>query len=84
MGGDLERKLNPLFHCNHQNSVVFNMEDAFNYIKHSKDDGGITQQELALLVGAVHPNEMLAVNLAVEQLREDCRIYLNQGKWFPM
>lgn len=84
LGGDLERKLNPLFHCNHQNSVVFNMEDAFNYIKHSKDDGGITQQELALLVGAVHPNEMLAVNLAVEQLREDCRIYLNQGKWFPM
>lgn len=84
VGGDLERKLNPLFHCNREGSVVFNMEDAFNYIKHSKDDGGITPHELALLVGAVEPNEMLAVNLAVEQLREDCRIYLNHGKWFPM
>jgi len=82
--GGLESKLNPLFHCNTQGSVVFNMEDAFNYIKHSKDDGGITPQELALLVGAIEPNETLAVNLAVEQLREDSRIYLNQGKWFPM
>jgi hypothetical protein len=82
--GGLERKLNPLFHCKHTGSVVFNIEAAFNYIKHSRDDGGITSPELALLVGAMEPNEMLAVNLAVGQLREDCRIYLNQGKWFPM
>jgi hypothetical protein len=84
VGGYLERKLNPLYHCDYQGSVVFNMEEAFNYIKHSKDDGGITQKELSSLVGAVEPNEVLAVNLAVEQLREDCRIYINQGKWFPM
>jgi len=84
VGGYLERKLNPLYHCDHQGSVVFNMEEAFNYIKHSKDDGGITQKELSSLVGAVEPNEVLAVNLAVEQLREDCRIYINQDKWFPM
>lgn len=84
VGGHLERKLNPLYHCNTQGSVVFNMEYAFNYIKHSKDDGGITVKELASLVGAMEPNQILAVNLAVEQLREDCRIYLNQGKWFPM
>ena len=82
VGGHLERKLNPLYH--HNNSVLFNMEHAFDYIKHSKDDGGITVKELTSLVGAVEPNEVLAVNLAVEQLREDCRIYLNQGKWFPM
>jgi hypothetical protein len=84
VGGMLERKLNPLYHCDHQGSVVFTLEEAFNYIKHSKDDGGITQKELSSLVGAVEPNEILAVNLAVEQLREDCRIYINQGKWFPM
>jgi len=84
VGGHLEKKLNPLYHCNKQGSVVFNMEYAFNYIKHSKDDGGITIKELSLLVGAVEPSSLLAVNLAVEQLREDCRIYQNQGKWFPM
>ena len=84
VGGRLEKKLNPLYHCNKQGSVVFNMEYAFNYIKHSKDDGGITIKELSLLVGAVEPSSLLAVNLAVEQLREDCRIYQNQGKWFPM
>ena len=84
VGGELERKLNPLFHCTREGTVVFNMEDAFNYIKHSKDDGGITPSELALLVRAIEPSEKLAVNLAVEQLREDCRIYLNLGKWFPM
>jgi hypothetical protein len=84
VGGYLERKLNPLYHCDHQGSVVLNLEEAFSYIKHSKDDGGITQKELSSLVGAVEPNEVLAVNLAVEQLREDCRIYINQGKWFPM
>ena len=84
VGGYLERKLNPLYHCDHQDLVVFNMEEAFNYIKHSKDDGGITHKELSSLVGAVEPNEVSAVNLAVEQLREDCRIYINQGKWFPM
>jgi len=85
-GGSLEHKLNPLFHCNQERggSVVFRMECAFAYIKNSKDDGGITPKELSLLVGAVEPNEVLAVNLAVEQLREDCRIYSNQGKWFPM
>lgn len=84
VGGYLERKLNPLYHCDLDGSVVVDMETAFNYIKHSKDDGGITQKELASLVGAVEPNEILAVNLAVEQLREECRIYINQGKWFPM
>ena len=84
VGGHLEKKLNPLYHCNKQGSVVFNMEYAFNYIKHSKVDGGITIKELSLLVGAVEPSSLLAVNLAVEQLREDCRIYQNQGKWFPM
>ncbi|KAL7553648.1 hypothetical protein ACHAWF_016958 [Thalassiosira exigua] len=83
-GGELERKLNPLFRCSGQRSVAFDLETAFNYIKHSKDDGGITPKEMALLVGAVEPNEILAVNLSIEQLREDCRIYLNQGKWFPM
>jgi hypothetical protein len=62
------------------------MEAAFNYIKLSKDDGGITQRELASLVGAVEPNEILAVNLVVEQLREECRIYSTapRNKWFPM
>lgn len=84
VGGYLERKLNALYHCDQQGSVVFDMEEAFNYIKHSKDDGGITQKELSSLVGAFEPNEILAVNLAVEQLREDCRIYISQGKWFPM
>jgi len=80
----LERRLNPLFRCHRQRSVVFDTDAAFNYIKLSKDDGGITPRELASLVGATEPDETLAVNLAVEQLREDCRIYLNQGKWFPM
>ena len=84
IGGHLERKLNPLYHCNQQGSVYLNLEDAFHYIKHSKDDGGITSMELASLVGALESNEVLAVNLAVERLREDCRIYLNQGKWFPI
>ena len=84
IGGYLERKLNPLYHCIQDGSVQLNMEEAFRYIKHSKDDGGITSKELASLVGAVEPNEVLAVKLAVERLREDCRIYLNQGKWFPM
>ena len=84
VGGYLERKLNPLYHCDHQGSVVFDMEEALKYIKHSKDDGGITQKEISSLVGAVEPNEVLAVNLAVERLREDCRIYNSQGKWFPM
>jgi hypothetical protein len=40
--------------------------------------------ELASLVRALESNEVLAVNLALERLREDCRIYLNQGKWFPI
>jgi len=87
LGGYLQRKLNPLFHCNNPlrtSSVVFDREKAFNYIKYSKDEGGITSQELGLLAGAVEPCEMFAVNSAVGQLREDCRIYLNQGKWFPM
>ena len=84
IGGNLERKLNPLYHCNQQGSVCLNLEDAFHFIKHSKDDGGITTKEIASLVGAFESNEVLAVNLAVERLREDCRIYLNQGKWFPM
>ena len=84
VGGILERKLNPLYHCDRDGSVVFDMEAAFNYIKLSKDDGGITQKELASLVGAVEPNEILAVNLVVEQLREECRIYINRNKWFPM
>jgi hypothetical protein len=84
VGGTLERKLNPLYHCDRDGSVVFDMEAAFNYIKLSKDDGGITQKELASLVGAVEPNEILAVNLVVEQLREECRIYINRNKWFPM
>ena len=84
IGGYLERKLNPLYHCIQDGSVQLNMEEAFRYIKHSKDDGGITSKELASLVGAVEPNEVLAVKLAVERLREDCRIYLNQGKWYPM
>ncbi len=84
IGGHLERKLNPLYHCNQQRSVHLNLEDAFHYIKHSKDDGGITSKELASLVGALESNEVLAVNLAVERLREDCRIYLNQGRWFPI
>ena len=85
VGGALERKLNPLYHCHRQRSVVFDMENAFQYIKHSKDDGGITQKELASLAGALEANEVLAVTLAVQQLREDCRIYQNhQGKLFPM
>jgi len=84
VGGILERKLNPLYHCDRDGSVVFDMDAAFNYIKLSKDDGGITQKELASLVGAVEPNEILAVNLVVEQLREECRIYINRNKWFPM
>lgn len=84
VGGILERKLNPLYHCDHDGSVVFDMETAFNYIKLSKDDGGITQKELASLVGAVEPNQILAVNLVVEQLREECRIYINRNKWFSM
>ena len=84
VGGDLERKLNPLFHDTKEGSVSFNMEAAFNYIKYSKDDGGITPKEIATLVGAIEPNEVLAVNLAVERLREDCRVYINHGKWFPM
>ncbi|KAL9188500.1 hypothetical protein ACHAXT_006878 [Thalassiosira profunda] len=75
VGGALERRLNPLYHCHRQRSVVFDMENAFQYIKHSKDDGGITQKELASLAGALEANEVLAVTLAVQQLREDCRIY---------
>ncbi len=62
IGGHLERKINPLYHCNQQGSVYLNLEDAFHYIKHSKDDGGITSMELALLVRALESNEVLAVN----------------------
>ena len=61
VGGYLERRLNPLYHCDRHGSVVFDLEVALTYIRHSRYDGGITQREISSLVGAVERRTELGV-----------------------
>lgn len=92
--GDLNLKLNSLFYSNnhHQNQhrqqcgseVTFNPDDAFRYIRFSKDEGGISVSDLALLVGAAKAKEKMAVKAAVEYLQNEGMVYLKQGKYYPL
>lgn len=83
VGGELEYRLNEFYYNRHGN-VIFKVEDVLQYVRCSKKDGGITPQEVAILVGALDPRERRALDEAIDQLRNECRVYLNQGKLFPL
>lgn len=86
--GNLNLKLNSLvYNHNHhqqQQQPVFKPDDAFRYIRYSKDDGGISGSDLALLVGAANAKEKMAVKVAVEHLQNLGMVYMKQGKYFPL
>lgn len=83
VGGELEYRLNEFYHNRHGN-IIFKVEDVLQYVRCSKKDGGISPQEVAILVGALDPRERRALDEAIDQLRNECRVYLNQGKLFPL
>ena len=83
VGGELEYRLNEFYYNRHGN-VLVKVEDILHYVRCSKKDGGITPQEVATLVGAFDPRERRALDEAIDQLRNECRVYLNQGKLFPL
>ncbi|KAL7498183.1 hypothetical protein ACHAWT_007863 [Skeletonema menzelii] len=91
MTGDLNLKVNSLLYNNNhhhqqqqQEQPMFKPDDAFRYIRYSKDDGGISGSDLALLVGATKTKEKLAVKAAVEHLQNLGMVYMKQGKYYPL
>ena len=90
IAGDLNLKLNSLLYRNNnqqqqqQLQPMFKPDDAFRYIRYSKDDGGISASDLALLVGAKKTAEKLAVKAAVEHLQNLGMVYMQQGKYYPL
>lgn len=90
IAGDLNLKLNSLLYKNHNQQMqqqpqpMFKPDDAFRYIRYSKDDGGISASDLALLVGAKKTTEKLAVKAAVEHLQNLGMVYMQQGKYYPL
>lgn len=90
IAGDLNLKLNSLLYKNNNQQLqqqpqpMFKPDDAFRYIRYSKDDGGISASDLALLVGAKKTTEKLAVKAAVEHLQNLGMVYMQQGKYYPL
>ncbi len=90
IAGDLNLKLNSLLYKNNNQQLqqqpqpLFKPDDAFRYIRYSKDDGGISASDLALLVGAKRTTEKLAVKAAVEHLQNLGMVYMQQGKYYPL
>lgn len=92
MAGDLNLKLNSLLYNDNNNQQLqpqqqqplFKPDDAFRYIRYSKDDGGISGSDLALLVGATKAKEKMAVKAAVEHLQNVGMVYMKQGKYYPL
>ena len=89
--GNLAYKLSPLYyHCNenpnsaHYHYAALKTDDAYRFIRYSRDDGGINAKDLELLVGASRPNEKRAVRIAVEELQRQCMVYMKEGKYFPL
>ncbi|KAL7464964.1 hypothetical protein ACHAXS_005295 [Conticribra weissflogii] len=95
--GNLTYKLCPLhyrvlkqphtqpFSCNPPiPEAVLNIDDAYRFIRCSRDDGGIFAKDLELLVGASRPNEKRAVRMAVEELQKQGMVYMKEGKYFPL
>jgi hypothetical protein len=64
--------------------IIFKPDDAFRFIRYSKDEGGISIDDLALLVGATKAKEKRAVKAAVEYLQNQGMVYLKQGKYYPL
>ena len=64
--------------------LVFTPDDAFRYINYSKDDGGISASDLALIVGATKMKDKMMVKAAVEHLQNVGMIYMKQGKYYPL
>lgn len=64
--------------------IIFKPDDAFRFIRYSKDEGGISIDDLALLVGAAKAKEKRAVKAAVEYLQNQGMVYLKQGKYYPL
>jgi len=96
-GGNLTYKLCPLhyrvpqpsyrqsFSCNPTiPEAKLNTDDAYRFIRCSRDDGGIFAKDLELLVGASRPNEKRAVRMAVEELQKQGMVYMKEGKYFPL
>jgi hypothetical protein len=88
IAGNLNLKLNSLVYNNNnqqqQQQPVFKPDDAFRYIRYSKDDGGISGPDLALLVGATKAKEKMAVKASVEHLQNLGMVYMKQGKYYPL
>lgn len=90
VAGDLNLKLNSLLYKDNSQQLqqqpqpMFKPDDAFRYIRYSKDDGGISASDLALLVGAKKTTEKLAVKAAVEHLQNLGMVYMQQGKYYPL
>lgn len=96
-GGNLTYKLCPLhyrvpqqsyrqsFSCNPTiPEAVLNTDDAYRFIRCSRNDGGIFANDLELLVGASRPSEKRAVRMAVEELQKQGMVYMKEGKYFPL
>jgi hypothetical protein len=100
LAGDLNSKLNSIFynsssvinnnkqqqqlHPQQVPEIIFKPDDAFRFIRYSKDEGGISIDDLALLVGATKAKEKRAVKSAVEYLQNQGMVYLKQGKYYPL
>ncbi|KAL7475730.1 hypothetical protein ACHAW6_001639 [Cyclotella cf. meneghiniana] len=83
--GDLQIKLNTLYHKSHPYpSITLDTNVAYRYISYSAKYGGISLRDMESLVGALIHKEKMAVREAVEELQKCGMVYMKDGKYYPL